>query len=160
MSGGAEGSAEGRCLPPPNTPFAPPSIDGNFEVAYSANVLISPGGYMYWLPPAIFRSSCPIEVTFFPFDWQNCSLVFRWVGGPGTLGRGASGAPGCAMGVAEGEGEARPSPGLLVFWPSRSKTHNAREVELQYGLDDDTFEPVEEVIIDPEAFTGSRGGGR
>ncbi|XP_058037388.1 acetylcholine receptor subunit epsilon [Ahaetulla prasina] len=87
------------------------NIDGNFEVAYSANVLISPGGSVYWLPPAIFRSSCPIEVTFFPFDWQNCSLIFR------------------------------------------SKTHNAREVELQYGLDDDTAEPVEEVIIDLQAFT-------
>ncbi|KAL7982920.1 hypothetical protein Chor_013526, partial [Crotalus horridus] len=55
------------------------NIDGKFEVAYSANVLIFPEGYMYWLPPAIFRSSCAIEVTFFPFDWQNCSLVFRWV---------------------------------------------------------------------------------
>ncbi|XP_070810859.1 acetylcholine receptor subunit epsilon [Pituophis catenifer annectens] len=85
------------------------NIDGNFEVAYSANVLISHGGEMYWQPPAIFRSSCPIEVTFFPFDWQNCSLIFR------------------------------------------SKTHNAREVELQYGLSDTTFMPVEEVII--EDFT-------
>nr|XP_060638846.1 acetylcholine receptor subunit epsilon [Anolis sagrei ordinatus] len=53
------------------------NIDGNFEVAYSANVLIYEGGYMYWLPPAIYRSTCSIEVTFFPFDWQNCSLVFR-----------------------------------------------------------------------------------
>ncbi|XP_060112455.1 acetylcholine receptor subunit epsilon [Heteronotia binoei] len=53
------------------------NIDGQFEVAYFSNVLIYPGGYMYWLPPAIFRSTCAIEVTFFPFDWQNCSLVFR-----------------------------------------------------------------------------------
>ncbi|XP_072833418.2 acetylcholine receptor subunit epsilon isoform X2 [Pogona vitticeps] len=53
------------------------NIDGNFEVAYAANVLIYPGGYMYWLPPAIYRSTCSIEVTYFPFDWQNCSLVFR-----------------------------------------------------------------------------------
>ncbi|XP_070585841.1 acetylcholine receptor subunit epsilon [Erythrolamprus reginae] len=87
------------------------NIDGNFEVAYSSNVLIFPGGSMYWLPPAIFRSSCPIEVTFFPFDWQNCSLIFR------------------------------------------SQTHNAREIELQYGLDDNTAKPVEEISIDPLAFT-------
>nr|XP_056719558.1 acetylcholine receptor subunit epsilon [Euleptes europaea] len=53
------------------------NIDGQFEVAYFSNVLIYPGGSMYWLPPAIFRSTCSIEVTFFPFDWQNCSLVFR-----------------------------------------------------------------------------------
>ncbi|KAM3823436.1 acetylcholine receptor subunit epsilon isoform 2-T2 [Vipera latastei] len=87
------------------------NIDGQFEVAYSANVLIFPEGNLYWLPPAIFRSFCPIEVTFFPFDWQNCSLVFR------------------------------------------SKTHNAREIELLYGRDDNTHEPVEEVLIDTTAFT-------
>ncbi|XP_062813326.1 acetylcholine receptor subunit epsilon [Anolis carolinensis] len=70
------------------------NIDGNFEVAYSANVLIYEGGSMYWLPPAIYRSTCSIEVTFFPFDWQNCSLVFRSgggsVGGVGGFGSGVS----------------------------------------------------------------------
>ncbi|XP_015668648.1 acetylcholine receptor subunit epsilon [Protobothrops mucrosquamatus] len=87
------------------------NVDGKFEVAYSANVLIFPGGNVYWLPPAIFRSSCPIEVTFFPFDWQNCSLVFR------------------------------------------SQTHNAREIELEYGVDEKTNKIVKEVVIDYEAFT-------
>ncbi|KAJ1071413.1 hypothetical protein K5549_001705 [Capra hircus] len=54
------------------------NIDGQFGVAYEANVLISEGGYVSWLPPAIYRSTCAVEVTYFPFDWQNCSLVFRW----------------------------------------------------------------------------------
>lgn len=53
------------------------SIDGKFDVAYYANVLIYSSGYMYWLPPAIYRSTCSVEVTYFPFDYQNCSLVFR-----------------------------------------------------------------------------------
>nr|XP_033781146.1 acetylcholine receptor subunit epsilon isoform X2 [Geotrypetes seraphini] len=53
------------------------NIDGKFDVAYYANVLVYASGDMYWLPPAIFRSTCSIEVTYFPFDWQNCSLVFR-----------------------------------------------------------------------------------
>ncbi|XP_036380729.1 acetylcholine receptor subunit epsilon isoform X2 [Megalops cyprinoides] len=52
-------------------------IDGKFDVAYYANVLIYPDGSMYWLPPAIFRSTCAIEITYFPFDWQNCTLIFR-----------------------------------------------------------------------------------
>ncbi|KAM6176140.1 acetylcholine receptor subunit epsilon [Erethizon dorsatum] len=53
------------------------NIDGQFGVAYDANVLIYEGGYVTWLPPAIYRSTCAIEVTYFPFDWQNCSLIFR-----------------------------------------------------------------------------------
>ncbi|XP_053071937.1 acetylcholine receptor subunit delta isoform X2 [Acinonyx jubatus] len=50
--------------------------DGSFQISYACNVLVYPSGYVYWLPPAIFRSSCPISVTYFPFDWQNCSLKF------------------------------------------------------------------------------------
>ncbi|KAI4874979.1 hypothetical protein NFI96_026517, partial [Prochilodus magdalenae] len=53
------------------------NIDGKFDVAYYANVLIYADGSMYWLPPAIYRSTCAIEITYFPFDWQNCTLVFR-----------------------------------------------------------------------------------
>ncbi|XP_057359408.1 acetylcholine receptor subunit gamma isoform X3 [Manis pentadactyla] len=53
------------------------NVDGVFEVALYCNVLVSPDGSVYWLPPAIFRSSCPVSVTYFPFDWQNCSLIFQ-----------------------------------------------------------------------------------
>ncbi|XP_029704871.1 acetylcholine receptor subunit epsilon isoform X2 [Takifugu rubripes] len=53
------------------------NIDGKFDVAYYANVLISSNGWMYWLPPAIYRSTCSIEITYFPFDYQNCTLAFR-----------------------------------------------------------------------------------
>uniref|UniRef100_A0A3B4UD81 Acetylcholine receptor subunit epsilon n=1 Tax=Seriola dumerili TaxID=41447 RepID=A0A3B4UD81_SERDU len=53
------------------------NIDGKFDVAYYANVLIDNTGWMYWLPPAIYRSTCAIEITYFPFDYQNCTLAFR-----------------------------------------------------------------------------------
>uniref|UniRef100_A0A665WGW7 Acetylcholine receptor subunit epsilon n=1 Tax=Echeneis naucrates TaxID=173247 RepID=A0A665WGW7_ECHNA len=53
------------------------NIDGKFDVAYYANVLIDSSGWMYWLPPAIYRSTCAIEITYFPFDYQNCTLAFR-----------------------------------------------------------------------------------
>ncbi|NXL86102.1 ACHG protein, partial [Alectura lathami] len=53
------------------------NIDGTFEITLYANVLVSPDGSIYWLPPAIYRSSCSIHVTYFPFDWQNCTMVFQ-----------------------------------------------------------------------------------
>uniref|UniRef100_A0A3Q4BMD3 Uncharacterized protein n=1 Tax=Mola mola TaxID=94237 RepID=A0A3Q4BMD3_MOLML len=53
------------------------NIDGKFDVAYYANVLISSNGWISWLPPAIYRSTCAIEITYFPFDYQNCTLAFR-----------------------------------------------------------------------------------
>ncbi|KAM7369608.1 hypothetical protein PAMP_010918 [Pampus punctatissimus] len=52
------------------------SNDAQFQVAYYSNVLVSSEGFCLWLPPAIFRSSCSINVNYFPFDWQNCTLKF------------------------------------------------------------------------------------
>ncbi|KAM9350123.1 acetylcholine receptor subunit gamma [Symphorus nematophorus] len=53
------------------------NVDGQFEVAYYCNALVSPDGCVYWLPPAIYRSACTITVNYFPFDWQNCTMIFR-----------------------------------------------------------------------------------
>ncbi|KAK3513821.1 hypothetical protein QTP70_028863 [Hemibagrus guttatus] len=53
------------------------NVDGHFEITLYTNALIDPYGMVYWLPPAIYRSSCAIKVNYFPFDWQNCSMVFR-----------------------------------------------------------------------------------
>ncbi|TWW71346.1 Acetylcholine receptor subunit delta [Takifugu flavidus] len=52
------------------------SNDAQFNVAYYCNVLVDSTGLCFWLPPAIFRSSCSISVKYFPFNWQNCTLKF------------------------------------------------------------------------------------
>lgn len=50
------------------------SADGNYEVRYKSNVLIYPNGEVLWVPPAIYQSSCTIDVTYFPFDQQTCIM--------------------------------------------------------------------------------------
>ncbi|XP_008550877.2 acetylcholine receptor subunit beta-like 1 [Microplitis demolitor] len=52
------------------------NADGNYEVRYKSNVLIYPTGEVLWVPPAIYQSSCTIDVTYFPFDQQTCVMKF------------------------------------------------------------------------------------
>ncbi|XP_076070042.1 nicotinic acetylcholine receptor beta1 isoform X2 [Oratosquilla oratoria] len=52
------------------------NADGNYEVRYKSNVLIYPTGEVLWVPPAIYQSSCTIDVTYFPFDQQTCLMKF------------------------------------------------------------------------------------
>uniref|UniRef100_A0A8C6QDT7 Neuronal acetylcholine receptor subunit beta-4 n=1 Tax=Nannospalax galili TaxID=1026970 RepID=A0A8C6QDT7_NANGA len=53
------------------------NADGIYEVSVYTNVIVNSNGSIYWLPPAIYKSACKIEVKHFPFDQQNCSLKFR-----------------------------------------------------------------------------------
>ncbi|XP_053168253.1 acetylcholine receptor subunit gamma isoform X2 [Hemicordylus capensis] len=85
------------------------NIDGVFNIAMYTNVLVSSNGKISWLPPAIYRSTCAIIVTYFPFDWQNCSMVFQ------------------------------------------SQTYSANEINLLLKTEDEIT--IEEIVIDPEAFT-------
>ncbi|GMR53701.1 hypothetical protein PMAYCL1PPCAC_23896, partial [Pristionchus mayeri] len=52
------------------------NADGNYEVSFMCNVVINNLGEMLWVPPAIYKSSCIIDVEFFPFDEQTCHLIF------------------------------------------------------------------------------------
>ena len=50
------------------------SADGNFTVKLLTKVTIHPDGRIVWKPPAIYKSLCPIDVEFFPFDEQLCTI--------------------------------------------------------------------------------------
>ncbi|KAJ8287933.1 hypothetical protein COCON_G00005920 [Conger conger] len=53
------------------------NADGMYEVSFYSNAVVSHDGSVFWLPPAIYKSACKIEVKHFPFDQQNCTLRFR-----------------------------------------------------------------------------------
>jgi len=52
------------------------SADGKYEVSYKPNVVIHSDGSVLWIPPAIYKSSCTIDVKYFPFDEQRCLMKF------------------------------------------------------------------------------------
>ncbi|XP_054569246.1 neuronal acetylcholine receptor subunit alpha-3 [Eptesicus fuscus] len=49
---------------------------GDFQVDDKTKALLRYTGEVTWIPPAIFKSSCKIDVTYFPFDYQNCTMKF------------------------------------------------------------------------------------
>ena len=43
---------------------------------YKANLQVDEEGRVTWMSPVTLKSSCDINVKWFPFDSQNCSLLF------------------------------------------------------------------------------------
>lgn len=52
------------------------SADGDFAVTHLTKAHLFHDGHIKWMPPAIYKSSCSIDVTFFPFDQQSCKMKF------------------------------------------------------------------------------------
>ena len=51
--------------------------DGQFGQAFAVNVGVRASGDIEWLPPALYKAACSINVKLFPFDKQKCRLIFR-----------------------------------------------------------------------------------
>ncbi|KAM3869042.1 neuronal acetylcholine receptor subunit alpha-10-like [Diretmus argenteus] len=52
------------------------SADDQFSSAMETNVVIDYNGQIMWDQPAITKSSCSVDVAYFPFDVQQCRLTF------------------------------------------------------------------------------------
>lgn len=50
------------------------SADGNYEVTLMTKATVYYNGMVVWQPPAVYKSSCSIDVEFFPYDVQTCVL--------------------------------------------------------------------------------------
>jgi dihydrofolate reductase len=45
------------------------------EIFSKTNVIISSNGKMKWLTPALVKSTCKVDIAYFPFDKQKCPLI-------------------------------------------------------------------------------------
>uniref|UniRef100_A0A667W9U9 Neuronal acetylcholine receptor subunit alpha-7 n=1 Tax=Myripristis murdjan TaxID=586833 RepID=A0A667W9U9_9TELE len=52
------------------------SADERFDATFHTNVLVNASGSCQYIPPGILKSTCYIDVRWFPFDVQKCDLKF------------------------------------------------------------------------------------
>uniref|UniRef100_A0A3Q2NQZ7 Cholinergic receptor, nicotinic, alpha 10a n=1 Tax=Fundulus heteroclitus TaxID=8078 RepID=A0A3Q2NQZ7_FUNHE len=52
------------------------NADNHFTGPMDTNVVIRHDGQMMWDSPAITKSSCKVDVSFFPFDGQQCRFTY------------------------------------------------------------------------------------
>ncbi|CAH8662442.1 unnamed protein product [Heterobilharzia americana] len=50
--------------------------DERLKEMRDAMIIVQHTGDLTWIPPAIFKSSCKIDIKSFPFDEQTCHLKF------------------------------------------------------------------------------------
>uniref|UniRef100_A0A915I0X3 Uncharacterized protein n=1 Tax=Romanomermis culicivorax TaxID=13658 RepID=A0A915I0X3_ROMCU len=53
------------------------NADGKYQGSLMNKAAVYPNGTVIWEPPAIYKSMCPIQIEFFPFDTQDCEMKFR-----------------------------------------------------------------------------------
>ncbi|KAK6763227.1 hypothetical protein RB195_023801 [Necator americanus] len=50
--------------------------DGEPHITILSDALVYHNGLIVWKPPSIYKSFCPINIEYFPYDSQSCSLKF------------------------------------------------------------------------------------
>ncbi|XP_055852779.1 acetylcholine receptor subunit alpha-like isoform X4 [Episyrphus balteatus] len=50
------------------------NADGHYEVTLMTKATVYSNGLVIWQPPAVYKSSCSIDVEYFPYDVQTCIL--------------------------------------------------------------------------------------
>ncbi|XP_037103164.1 neuronal acetylcholine receptor subunit alpha-7-like [Syngnathus acus] len=62
------------------------SAQERFETTFDAKVVVTSSGNCNYIPQAIFRSTCHVDLRWFPFDTQKCDLKFgSWTYGARSL---------------------------------------------------------------------------
>ncbi|GFT73750.1 neuronal acetylcholine receptor subunit alpha-7 [Nephila pilipes] len=52
------------------------SADEKIDSTFPTNVVVRNNGSCTYIPPGIFKSTCKIDITWFPFDDQKCDMKF------------------------------------------------------------------------------------
>ncbi|CAK9297308.1 unnamed protein product [Gordionus sp. m RMFG-2023] len=52
------------------------NADGKYEVSTKCNLVLHHDGQVLWVPPSIYKSTCIMDVRYFPFDQQFCDMKF------------------------------------------------------------------------------------
>ncbi|CAK8683324.1 unnamed protein product [Clavelina lepadiformis] len=48
----------------------------DFDQLLHTNVIVSHDGNVSWLPPGLFKTTCDVDIRYFPFDEQKCEIKF------------------------------------------------------------------------------------
>ncbi|GMT34849.1 hypothetical protein PFISCL1PPCAC_26146, partial [Pristionchus fissidentatus] len=52
------------------------NADGEPHITVVSLILVEYTGMVFWMPPSIYKSLCPINIEYFPYDLQECFLKF------------------------------------------------------------------------------------
>lgn len=50
------------------------SADTPWDRTYPVTAILFYNGTVFWMPPSYVKSSCKVDVTYFPFDDQTCKF--------------------------------------------------------------------------------------